>query len=451
MNPASDPGHGGSPGGAVPILDLLIRLPAAAAYVTGPDLELRFANDECRRLAGGRDLVGLPLREALPDMVAARRMVERAAESGQPAEHRDSEIWIRRPGAEPEQIFVDVSCYPVPDPAGGVGVLLYATDVTDRVQLRRRLRDLAGHGLPAGERHLQSGRRAQARLAFLRQVRQHTARLTQAEQRRKQLEIELQQAERLQTVGQLASGIAHDFSNLLAVVVGYVELAEYAAAEDPDPELRRILGEIRAATDRAVRLSRDLVGFNRRSWSEPRRIDVSALIEGMRSLLAVSLSGRAEVALELAPTPLPAVLADQTQLERVMLNLAVNARDAMPDGGKLTVGTRSADFDADEARAHPGAGAGRYVEISVRDTGVGMSPEVKKQIFERFFTTKPTLVSAGLGLSTVRGIVSDLGGFIEVDSTEGVGTAFRIYLPAAGQPAGSLRPAGGPDGARGQE
>lgn len=121
----------------------------------------------------------------------------------------------------------------------------------------------------------------------------------------------------------------------------------------------------------------------------------------------------------------------------------------MPDGGKLTVGTRSADFDADEARAHLGASAGRYVEISVRDTGVGMSPQVKKQIFERFFTTKPTSVSAGLGIPAVRGIVSDLGGLIEVDSTEGLGTAFRIYLPAAGQAAGNLRPAAGPDWARG--
>jgi signal transduction histidine kinase len=256
--------------------------------------------------------------------------------------------------------------------------------------------------------------------------------LVRAESERRELETEVQRAERLQTVGQLTSGIAHDFSNLLAVIVGYAQMAE-DVTDDPDPELHRILGDIRGAADRAVHLSADLLGFGRRVRVKAERLDLNSLISNMMDLLIMSMSGRGEVITELSPM-LPPVRADRGQLEQVLLNLAVNARDAMPAGGTLTIRTSTADLSADGSRQHPGTEPGRYVELAVQDTGIGMTPDVRERIFERFFTTKPG-TGTGLGLSTVHGIIADAGGTIEADSIEGSGTTFHIYLPAApGQP-----------------
>ena len=256
-----------------------------------------------------------------------------------------------------------------------------------------------------------------------------TAELVRAEADRRALEAELRRSERLVTVGQLTSGIAHDFGNLLAVIVGYAEMAA-DVSDDLDPELRRILDEIHVAADRAVHLSSDLLSFSSRARTRPAAIELDALIAGIRDLLDVSMSGRAEVSFEPWPTALPPVLADRSRLEQVLLNLAVNARDAMPDGGKLTITTAPADLDGAGGRLRPGSGHRRYVELAVTDTGTGMSEQVQARIFERFFTTKPPGTGTGLGLSTVHGIIADAGGIIDVDSEEGRGTTFRIYLPA---------------------
>jgi PAS domain S-box-containing protein len=261
-------------------------------------------------------------------------------------------------------------------------------------------------------------------------VKQRTAELVRVEADRRKLESRLQQAERLETVGQLTSGIAHDFGNLLGVIVGYAEMAE-DVSNNSDPELRRILTEIHVAADRAARLSGDLLSFGSRARTKRRAIELNALIADITDLMNVSMSGRAEVIFKPWLADLPAVLGDRGQLEQVLLNLTLNARDAMAEGGTLTITTRPADFDADSTRVHPGTSPGRYVELAVTDTGIGMSTEVQARIFDRFFTTKPTGTGAGLGLSTVHGIVAGLGGIIEVDSEERKGTTFRIYLPTA--------------------
>jgi len=254
------------------------------------------------------------------------------------------------------------------------------------------------------------------------------AALVRAHSERRTLETELQQAERLQTVGQLTSSIAHDFSNLLAVIVGYTEMAQ-DVTDIRDPELRRILDDIRGAADRAVHLSGDLLSFSRRVQANTERLDLNILISGMMDLLIMSMSGRAEVIFEPSPV-LPSVRADRGQLEQVLLNLAVNARDAMPEGGTLTIRTSTADLSADSSQLHPGTKPARYVELAVQDTGIGMTTDIQRRIFERFFTTKPG-TGTGLGLSTVHGIITDAGGTIEADSREGRGATFRIYLPAA--------------------
>ncbi len=291
-------------------------------------------------------------------------------------------------------------------------------------------------GLIIGARDVSETRRAQEDLGLLnadleQRVARRTSELVRAEADRHALENGLRQAERLQTVGQLTSGIAHDFGNLLAVIVGYAELAEDVFGES-DAELRRIVSEIHGAADRAVHLTRDLLSFSRRARTRPEPVDLNALIAGIRDLLSVSLSGTADVLFEPSPTPLPPVLADRGQVEQVLLNLAVNARDAMPAGGTLTISTSPADLW--QERTQPGTIPGQFAEIAVQDTGTGMSPEIVPKIFERFFTTKPAGTGTGLGLSTAKGIITDAGGAIEVESAAGHGTTFRIYLPAIGQP-----------------
>ncbi|HEX9034168.1 MAG TPA: ATP-binding protein, partial [Streptosporangiaceae bacterium] len=190
------------------------------------------------------------------------------------------------------------------------------------------------------------------------------------------------------------------------------------------------LSEIRVAADRAVVLTNDLLAFSGRVRVKPMAIDLDNLIAGISDLLDVALGSKCQVDFKPSYGDRPVVLADRGRLEQVLLNLAVNARDAMPDGGTLTIMTTSAEFDEDHARRRPGLSAGRYVELTVRDTGVGMSADVAERIFERFFTTKPPGTGTGLGLSTVRGLIAAVGGSIEVDTAEGLGTTFRIYLPA---------------------
>jgi signal transduction histidine kinase len=250
-------------------------------------------------------------------------------------------------------------------------------------------------------------------------VSRRTSELSRVDADRGALETELRRSERLVTVGQLTSGISHDFGNLLAV------------SNDTDPELRRILDEIHVAADRAVHLSSDLLSFSRSARTRPQAIELNHLIAGIRDLLKVSMSGCAEVNFQPWPTRLPEVLADRGQLEQVLLNLAVNARDAMPDGGTLTISTGPGDFDGEGSVPYPAASPQRYVELAVTDTGTGMSKQVLARIFERFFSTKPPGTGTGLGLSTVHGIIADAGGMIAVESEEGRGTTFRIYLPAA--------------------
>jgi signal transduction histidine kinase len=301
------------------------------------------------------------------------------------------------------------------------GLIIAAVDVSETRQAQEALRVLNAE--------------LQARVS------ERTADLTRAEAAARALEAELMQAERLQSVGQLTSSIAHDFKNLLGTIIAYAERAHEIST---DREMSQVVGEIEDAAKRADHLAGDLLSFGGRARARPETVDINALVAKVMDLLRVSMGGGAEVRFEPCAAALPAVRADPLRLEQVLLNLALNAREAMPDGGTLTIRTCPAHFHHDRARRPKGIGSGRYVELTVSDTGIGMSPEVRSRIFERFFTTKAEGTGAGLGLSTVHGIIADAGGVIEVDSREGEGTAFRIFLPAAGQPTSrrSLRTSG---------
>ena len=244
---------------------------------------------------------------------------------------------------------------------------------------------------------------------------------------RKALEEQLRQAQKMEAVGRLAGGVAHDFNNLLVGILGYSELLKKKV---PPGDLQRMTDEINSAAIRARDLTSRLLALSRRQVLQPRVLDFNVLVRQTESLLRPVIGEDIHVEMRLDPAA-GSVKADPAQLEQVVLNLALNARDAMPNGGTLALETCNIEVNAAFARQHPGLIPGKYVRLRVVDTGRGMSPEVMAKIFEPFFTTKQAGVGGGLGLSTVYGIVKQSGGCVTVESEPGKGAAFGIYLPHA--------------------
>jgi PAS domain S-box-containing protein len=243
---------------------------------------------------------------------------------------------------------------------------------------------------------------------------------------RQQLEAELQQAQKMEVIGRLAGGIAHDFNNVLTAILGYSELALQQVPDNPG--LSADIEEIKTAGERAGRLTRQLLGFSRKQAIAPRAIDLDQLVEDLRPM-ATRVMGD-DVQLDVvAGTPRPSVFADTGQVEQVLMNLLVNARDAMPKGGRVTITTATIDLDADFARTHAGVTPGPHVALTVSDTGSGMAPDVLARAREPFFTTKPEGKGTGLGLATVCGIVQDSGGCVVIESQIGAGTTVTSYFP----------------------
>jgi two-component system cell cycle sensor histidine kinase/response regulator CckA len=263
---------------------------------------------------------------------------------------------------------------------------------------------------------------------------------------RKLLEQQFLQAQKMEAVGRLAGGIAHDFNNLLTAIIGYSDLLLDRVGHDA--ALTADVKEVKKAGERAERLTRQLLAFGRKQMLTAQVVDLNEVLKELQKLLGRVIGE--DVHLEIATPPdLERVKVDPCQIEQVVVNLAVNARDAMPRGGTLRIATRNVDLDLEFTERHPGAAQGRHVALSVQDTGCGMTPEVLAHVFEPFFTTKGPGKGTGLGLATVYGIVNQSGGHIDIDTEPGRGTTVTLYFQSVTEAAtveksiGAIEPATG--------
>jgi PAS domain S-box-containing protein len=372
------------------LVNIFTHAPAIIAVVHGPEHIFELANDRYYDHVGRRGFIGRSVRDALPELEQQGflELLDKVYTTGVAFSANEMPIEFANGVDAPRELhYVNFIYQPLTDVNGTVsGILCHGVDVTEQVLSRRRLEET---------------------------------------------ENQLRQSQKLESVGMLAGGIAHDFNNLLTVITGYSELM-LRRLDKADPFARNV-EEIKKAAERAGTLTRQLLAFSRKQVLQPKVLDLNTVIVNIEKMLG-RLIGEDMELLTSPGAGLGKVKADPGQIEQVILNLVVNARDAMPQGGKITIETANIYLDEAYAHRHIAVQPGWYAMLAVTDTGCGMDAETQKNIFEPFFTTKEQGKGTGLGLSTVYGIVKQSGGNLWVYSETGVGTTFKIYLPLVDEP-----------------
>ncbi|WP_380937902.1 PAS domain-containing protein [Sphingomonas floccifaciens] len=375
-------------------------LPVLIGFIDS-DLRYRFANRayEDWFYLSPKDVVGRSVRDVVGDEgFAVREAGMRAALAGEPVQ-----LFIPWPHRDGRRREAEIRYLPHKTASGAVdGFHVFVLDVTERRKTEEEL---------------------EARVA------ERTEALTTEMDSRSKAEAALRQSQKMEAVGQLTGGIAHDFNNMLTGVIGALDIMRRRIAAGQIDDLDRFMDAASKSAHRAAGLTARLLAFSRRQSLDSKSIDANRLIGELEDLMRRTI--RENISLRIVPGPdVPFAVADANQLESAILNLAINARDAMPDGGQLTIETSVVELDDAYSAATPDVKPGRYVVVAVSDTGVGMAPELLEKIFDPFFTTKPIGQGTGLGLSMVYGFARQSGGQVRVHSQPGVGTSVKIYLPA---------------------
>ncbi len=409
------------------------QAPSFMALLSGPEHVFEFANDAYLTLVGPRDLVGLPARQALPDVTGQGyfELLDTVYSTGQPFVGEALPVRIQRaPGSEPVDRFVHLIYQPIFVAGQVAGIFVDGYDVTHQKNAENALRQLNA----TLETHVKDRTSA---------LEQALERLRHEGEERSRAERALQRAQKMEALGALTGGVAHDFNNSLQVISANLQLL--ARMTENDAAMRRRVEGALNGVERGAKLASQLLSFGRRQPLEPRVVNVGRFIRGLEEMLRRTLGESIEVETVISGG-LWNTSVDPSQVENAVLNLAINARDAMEGQGKLTIEAGNAFLDADYCKQHDDVRPGQYVMIAVTDTGSGMPPEVMERAFEPFFSTKPEGKGTGLGLSMVYGFVKQSGGHVVVYSEVGEGTTVKLYLPRSmlAEDAAPLAWAGGP-------
>ncbi|QSQ26008.1 response regulator [Pyxidicoccus parkwayensis] len=394
---------------------LFEQAPGFMCFLRGRQHVFELANKAYAQLVGHRDILGKSVRDALPEVEGQGyfELLDGVITTGRAFIGHGLKVLLQRhPGAPLDEVYIDLMYQPVVDPNGDIsGIFVQGHDITEQKRAQDELRRYRDH------------------LEEL--VRERTKALQDSEAERRQTEAVLRQAQKMEAVGKLTGGVAHDFNNLLQVIGGNLQLLDRELGAN-GPARRRVATAM-GAVERGARLAAQLLAFARQQPLDPRVINLGRLVRGMDELLRRALGEDIELE-TIIGGGLWNTFADPNQLENVILNLAINARDAMGDEGKLTLEAGNAMLDDHYTQLHPDVVPGQYVQLAISDTGCGMSPQVMERAFEPFFTTKPEGRGTGLGLSMVYGFVKQTGGHIKIYSEVDHGTTIKIYLPRSLQP-----------------
>ena len=391
---------------------LFAQAPGFVCFLRGPEHVYEMVNEAYQQVTGNRHLIGKRVTDGVPELAEQGfiDLLDQVYRTGEPYRGTGMRALLqRRPGVEPEEVYLDLVFQPIIGRDGRTsGIFVQGSDVTEQHRSQQELREHREH------------------LEEL--VRERTRELLHSESERRVAEAALMQAQKLEAVGKLTGGIAHDFNNMLQIIGGNLQLLRRNLSGDETAQ-RRLESAV-GGVEKGARLASQLLAFASRQPLQPQWIDLGELLEQMSELLNGALGRAVQVKVDIQ-SDIWSVFADVGNLQAAILNLAVNARDAMAGGGALSIQLRNRSLGAAQLADQPGVAAGAYVELSVIDEGEGMRPEVLARAFEPFFTTRQDANASGLGLSMVYGFVRQSGGFVVLEGEEGKGTTVRVYLPRA--------------------